>query len=103
MDTPQIYVACLAAYNNGILHGEWIDATQDVNTIYDEIHKMLANSPIEDAEEFAIHDFEGFGGAQIDEYDSINDVAELASFIMKQGELGADSLATTQLRMLRGC
>ncbi|WP_447531297.1 antirestriction protein ArdA, partial [Legionella pneumophila] len=28
MDTPQIYVACLAAYNNGIVHGEWIDATQ---------------------------------------------------------------------------
>ncbi|HDU7890461.1 antirestriction protein ArdA [Legionella pneumophila] len=90
MDTPQIYVACLAAYNNGILHGEWIDATQDVNTIYDEIHEMLAKSPIEDAEEFAIHDFEGFCGAQIGEYDSINDVAELAPFIMKHGELGAE-------------
>ncbi len=24
----RIYVACLAAYNNGILHGAWIDATQ---------------------------------------------------------------------------
>ena len=23
---PRIYVACLAAYNNGILHGVWIDA-----------------------------------------------------------------------------
>lgn len=90
MDTPQIYVACLAAYNSGILHGEWIDATQDVSTIYNEIYEMLAKSPIEDAEEFAIHDFEGFGGAQIGEYDSINDVAELASFIMKQGELGAE-------------
>ncbi|HAT8649762.1 TPA: antirestriction protein ArdA, partial [Legionella pneumophila] len=85
MDTPQIYIACLAAYNNGILHGEWIDATQDVSTIYNEIHEMLANSPIEDAEEFAIHDFEGFGGTQIGEYDSINDVAELAFFIMKHG------------------
>ncbi|ASQ47041.1 antirestriction protein ArdA [Legionella clemsonensis] len=90
MDTPQIYVACLAAYNNGILHGEWIDATQDVSTIYDEIHKLLANSPIENAEEFAIHDFEGFGGAQIGEYDSINDVADFASFIMNHGELGAE-------------
>ncbi|HIF0227108.1 TPA: antirestriction protein ArdA, partial [Legionella anisa] len=52
MDTPQIYVACLAAYNNGILQGKWIDATQDVSTIYDEIHEMLAKSPIENAEEF---------------------------------------------------
>jgi Antirestriction protein (ArdA) len=25
---PRIYVACLAAYNNGYLHGAWIDAIQ---------------------------------------------------------------------------
>ena len=90
MDTPQIYVACLASYNNGILHGKWIDADQDASSIYDEIHEMLADSPIEGAEEFAIHDFQGFGGARIDEYDSINDVAELAAFIVKHGELGAE-------------
>jgi Antirestriction protein (ArdA) len=24
----RIYVACLAAYNNGYLHGKWIDATR---------------------------------------------------------------------------
>jgi len=23
---PGIYVACLAVYNNGYLHGEWMDA-----------------------------------------------------------------------------
>jgi Antirestriction protein (ArdA) len=28
MTAPRIYVACLAAYNNGRLHGEWIDADQ---------------------------------------------------------------------------
>jgi len=22
---PRIYVACLASYNNGVLHGSWID------------------------------------------------------------------------------
>jgi len=26
-ERPRIYVACLAAYNNGRLHGRWIDAT----------------------------------------------------------------------------
>ena len=26
-EPPRIYVACLAAYNNGILHGAWIEAT----------------------------------------------------------------------------
>ncbi|WP_426033321.1 antirestriction protein ArdA, partial [Caulobacter sp. DWP3-1-3b2] len=26
---PRIYVACLAAYNNGWLHGVWIDVEDD--------------------------------------------------------------------------
>ena len=37
----QIYVACLAAYNNGILHGRWIDAQQDAWAVYDDIRAML--------------------------------------------------------------
>ncbi len=55
MDTPSIYVACLASYNSGILHGKWILADQTVSAIYDEIHELLEESPIEDAEEYAIH------------------------------------------------
>ena len=42
----RIYVACLAAYNNGILHGKWIDAHQDEIAIFDEINLMLKSSPI---------------------------------------------------------
>lgn len=42
----QIYVACLSAYNNGYLHGAWIDATQDENDILTEIQTMLAASPV---------------------------------------------------------
>ena len=30
---PRIYVACLAAYNNGYLHGAWIDADQGADEI----------------------------------------------------------------------
>ena len=41
----QIYVACLAAYNNGILHGRWIDAQQDAWAVYDDIRAMLDASP----------------------------------------------------------
>ena len=26
---PEIYVACLASYNSGILHGEWIEVTDE--------------------------------------------------------------------------
>jgi antirestriction protein len=93
MDKPQIYVACLASYNNGILHGKWIVADQDTDSINEEIYEMLADGPIEGAEEFAIHDFEGFGCARIEEYDSINHVSELAAFIRKHGELGAELLS----------
>jgi len=61
----KIYVACLAAYNNGYLHGEWIDATQELSDIYDQVNAMLKASPVEEeAEEYAIHDYEGFGGYQ---------------------------------------
>lgn len=43
----QIYVACLASYNNGILHGGWIDACQDADDIRYAIHDILKTSPIE--------------------------------------------------------
>ncbi|MEM1279004.1 MAG: antirestriction protein ArdA [Cyanobacteria bacterium P01_H01_bin.152] len=87
-DTPKIYVADLAAYNNGLLHGEWIDATQDIDDIWQAIKSMLKNSPIADAEEHAIHDYEGFSGYSVSEYDSIETVHAIARFIDEHGELG---------------
>jgi len=86
---PRIYVACLAAYNSGILHGAWIDADQEADDIKDEIATMLSRSPIKDAEEYAIHDYEGFGGVTIDEYAGIESVARAAAFIGEHGALGA--------------
>lgn len=86
---PRIYVACLAAYNSGILHGAWIDAAQEPWTIYDDVKAMLAASPVADAEEFAIHDYEGFGEVRIEEYTGLERVSELASFIAEHGAVGA--------------
>ena len=74
-NNPRIYVACLAAYNNGYLHGAWIDADQDADEIRDEIAAMLARSPIKGAEDYAIHDYEGFEGVIIKEYAGIESVA----------------------------
>ncbi|MEC9356788.1 MAG: antirestriction protein ArdA [Pseudomonadota bacterium] len=91
--TPSIYVACLAAYNNGILHGAWIDACQDADGIRNEIVSMLAASPIAGVEEYAIHDYEGFEGASVSEYAGIDEVAELAAFIAEHGRLGAELVA----------
>lgn len=84
----RIYVACLASYNNGILHGRWIDAAQGVDGMQDAINAMLEASPIEDAEEWAIHDYEGFGSIRLSEYAGLESVAELAEFIGENSDLG---------------
>ncbi|MEH6808999.1 MAG: antirestriction protein ArdA, partial [Hyphomonas oceanitis] len=54
VERPRIYVACLAAYNGGRLHGRWIDATEH-EAVWKEVRAMLAASPEPDAEEWAIH------------------------------------------------
>ena len=89
----RIYVACLAAYNDGILHGAWMDANREPWAIYDDIRAMLKASPIPEAEEWAIHDYEGFEGAQLCEYQGIESVSEIAAFITEYGELGGKLLA----------
>ena len=85
---PRIYVACLAAYNSGHLHGAWIDAVQKPQEIQDEVNAMLAASPIKGAEEWAIHDLEGFGNLLINEFDSFARISVLAEFINDHGEIG---------------
>ena len=91
-DPIRIYVACLAAYNNGHLHGAWIEVTDEA-AIWQAVQDMLAASPIEeDAEEWAIHDYEGFAGAEVGEYFSFASVVELAEYITENGELGAEVL-----------
>jgi antirestriction protein len=78
---PRVYVACLAAYNSGYLHGAWIDAAQEPWSIYDDVKTMLAASPVAGAEEWAIHDDEGLGGVRIEEYTSFERVSDLAAFV----------------------
>lgn len=86
MTTPRIYVACLAAYNNGELHGAWIDAADETDSVQEQITAMLARSPIPGAEEFAIHDYDEFAGIEIGEYEPIDRVCALARLVEEQGE-----------------
>ncbi|MBU2862518.1 antirestriction protein ArdA [Reinekea forsetii] len=88
----RIYVACLAAYNNGKLHGVWIDACLDVDDIQEQVNEMLASSPEEDAEEWAIHDYEGYGSYNVSEYEGFESAHEIACFISEYGELAAELL-----------
>ncbi len=86
--TPKIYVACLASYNNGILHGQWIEINKDAEAVRDEIQDMLGSSPVCGAEEWAIHDYDDFGGLRIEEGTGIESIVELVKFIEEHEELG---------------
>lgn len=109
---PRVYIACLSSYNAGTLYGEWIDADQDADSIREQIAAMLRNSPhpnteitcpecdgaeegckhcdgkgtVPTAEEWAIHDYEGFEGIKLSEHEDIDTVAELAEAVEEHGE-----------------
>jgi antirestriction protein len=82
---PRIYVASLADYNAGRLHGSWIDAAQDLDSVQGAIDAMLKGSKEVIAEEFAIHDFDGFGPWKPDEYEQIETVIDVAHGIAQHG------------------
>lgn len=81
--SPAIYVASLADYNNGVLHGKWIDAAREPWEIQADINDILDSSREPAAEEWAIHDYEQFGSWRVQEYDSIEMVSRIAKAIRK--------------------
>ena len=84
-NNPRIYVASLSDYNAGRLHGSWLDAAQDPEALLAGISEMLATSPEPIAEEWAIHDYEGFCGAALSEYEDVATVSKLALGVVEHG------------------
>lgn len=82
---PRIYVASLSDYNAGESHGAWIDADQDRDALAGDIDRMLAGAPTPGAEEYAIHDYDGFFGIQLHEYENLDTVSRLARGIAHHG------------------
>lgn len=82
---PAIWVASLADYTNGHLHGQWIHANQQPSALYAAVHDMLANSPTPGAEEWAIFDYDDFAGLHIDEHDRLEDIAAIATGLRTHG------------------
>jgi antirestriction protein len=78
------------------LEGQWIDIADGmtVEELQEEVHAMLARCSTEThtAEEFAIHDHENFMGCKIDEYDSLESVVRLATFLSEYGEPAAAAM-----------
>lgn len=64
---PQVWIGALAAYNNGDLHGAWIDVTSDLAEVMDAVQEVLASSPVKGEEEWDVMDtsnvVKGFRGS----------------------------------------
>lgn len=82
---PRVWIGCLAAYNNGQLHGEWTDAAVDARELTAAAGRILAASPEPNAEEWAIFDYDEFGSYRVGEYDRLEHVATVARGIAEHG------------------
>lgn len=88
--TPRVYIACLASYNAGILHGKWADAI-DADDLRASIDDVLKTSPTEGAEEYAIHDYDGIPST----FGECPDLDELCRFgaLLDSGDVDAEAWA----------
>jgi antirestriction protein len=89
-DNPRIWVGSWADYNNGTLHGVWLNAAQDEAELQAGIDAMLAASPLtaatgEPAEEWAIFDYDGFAPLRIDEHENLSWISRVAKGITEHG------------------
>lgn len=84
-DPPAIYAASLSDYNEGRLHGEWIDAAQEPDEIDADIRTMLRRSRNPGAEEWAIHDHAGLEPWRPHEYETIQAISRVALGIVEKG------------------
>ena len=82
-DKAQIYVACLASYNSGILHGRWITPSGDEETLQEQINEILKASKVPNAEEWAIHDYNNFHN--LGEYPGLENICKLAEAYEEHG------------------
>lgn len=82
---PMVWIGCLAAYNNGELHGDWVDAAVEGDELVRKAQEILSRSPEPDAEEWAIFDDDEFGGYRVEQYDQLEHVARIARGIKEHG------------------
>jgi antirestriction protein len=96
---PRVWIASLADYNAGRLHGEWVDAAVEGDELVAEAKRIIAASPDPSAEEWAIFDYDNFFSYRVNEYQDLHRVAEIARGIAEDGEAFA---AYAQLSGLHG-
>lgn len=102
----RFYAACLASYNNGVLHGRWIDASSDADEMQEEVSAMLRESrfpnvtvehpetgeEVPSAEEWAVHDYDGLPSS-LGEYPGLDKIAEFVELCEEHDMTGEDMAA----------
>jgi antirestriction protein len=83
--TPKVWIASLSDYNNGDLHGAWVDADREPDYIWEGVNEVLRTSRQPGAEEWAIFDYEGFGPLRLSEYETVERVSKLGLGIAEHG------------------
>lgn len=82
---PRIYVASLGDLLVGNIHGAWIDADQDSDSLSDCIDDMLCTSQWS-TDQWAIHGVYGFHGLQLSGFEDIGRISRLAIGLQEHGE-----------------
>lgn len=90
-EVPRVYVASLADYNSGRLHGVWVEAS-DADAAYEAVADMLKASRELVAEDVAIHDHENFGSYSPREFESLDTVCAIGAALEELGPAFADFL-----------
>jgi antirestriction protein len=93
---PRVYVACLACYNAGKLHGHWIDADNDIESHLREAFGVSADDEILPCggEEMLCHDNEDFGAYDLGE-ENVQAAGAIGEFLLKHGYVGSVALSET--------
>lgn len=84
-ERPRVWIGSLADYNNGSLHGEWMNADVDEAELIERIHAMLARGEEQPAEEWMIFDYDNFAGFTVGEWEDLDTVTRVARGIAEHG------------------
>src|SRR5688572_12582867 len=82
---PQVFIGCLAAYNDGKIHGTWVEAVNEVELAINA-RFILFTSPIPGAEEWIINDSMNFEGLSFNEYTPFEEIVAIGKALVEHGK-----------------
>lgn len=93
---PKVWIGCLAAYNEGTLHGQWFDVPDTEEELWAAIKTVIDSSPADHPEEWFFADNEDFHPWQPGEWPTIGKLVIAAELIREKGAAAAGWLANDE-------